>query len=250
VSGLQKAEGLLGSVAASLQRIEGSCGEHGAATVLARADRGWYCPACLEAAKRDEGVRQWAQDRAPTLHGIAGIPPRYRGQKFNAVTPAQKQVRAMAAAFRDFVVAEPRWACLLLIGDLGTGKTQLACELGESFINRLLRSVRYVTAKGMVGEIQAAYSTDGKTEESEIERFVRYDLLILDEIDLVPPKENALSLLTEVVNRRYGGHRPMIVITNQQLADLGKFVGDRVVDRFHENGFPCAFDWPSFRRAS
>lgn len=248
MSGLQKAEGLLVALSASLQRLDGSCGEHGAATVLARADRGWYCPTCLEAHKRDESIRRWAQERAPTLHGIASIPARYRGQEFKATSPAQKQVRAMAAAFRDFVVAEPRWACLLLIGEIGTGKTQLACELGEAFINRLLRSVRYVTAKGMVSEIQAAYSTDGKTEESEIDRFVRYDLLILDEIDLVPAKENALGLLMEVINRRYGSHRPMIVVTNQQLADLGRFVGERVVDRFHENGFPCAFDWPSFRR--
>jgi DNA replication protein DnaC len=250
VSGLQKADFLIGTAGMSLQRIDGSCGEHGAATVLARSDRGWYCPTCLEAAKRSEGIQRWVQERQPTLHGIAGIPPRYRGQKFVATTTEQKQVRALAAAFRDFVVAEPRWASLILIGDVGTGKTQLGCELGESFINRLLRSVRYVTAKGMISEIQAAYSTDGKTEEAEIERFVRYDLLILDEIDLVPQKDNALLLLTEVINRRYGSHKPMIVISNQQLSELGKFVGERVLDRLHEHSFPCAFDWPSFRRSA
>ena len=114
----------------------------------------------------------------------------------------------------------------------------------------------------MISEIQASYGAEGKSESGEIDRFAHYDLLILDEIDAISGKENAQLLLTEVINRRYANHRPVIAITNQKLeapeerrADrvaervyaLKDFVGDRVYDRLRENGFPCVFGWASQR---
>lgn len=240
----------LGSFTANVSPIEGECQTHGVATVLTRADKPWHCPECMELLKAAEFAQLAATERHAHLHSIADVPSRYRGQKFVPATQAHKSVRVVAASFRDFIVAEPRWAALILMGDVGTGKTQLACEFAESYINRLARSVRYVTAKGMIAEIQASYGREGKSEEGEIERFVQYDLLILDEIDAIPSKDNAALLLTEIINRRYGNNKPMIVITNQPLDGLAKFVGDRVLDRLHENSFIAAFDWPSFRRAS
>ena len=239
---------LLGDLTARLATVEGECAEHGAAAVLVRNGLAWYCPACLEVVKRAEYGEQLARERRAALHAVAGVPGKYRGQRFTSSTAEHKAVRMIAASFRDFIVAEPRWAALILTGDVGTGKTLLACELAESLINNLSRSVRYVTAKGMISEIQASYGREGKSEESEIDRFVRPDVLIIDEIDAISTKENAALLLTEIINRRYSNDKPMIVITNQPIDSLGQFVGDRVVDRLCENAFPCSMDWPSFRR--
>jgi DNA replication protein DnaC len=240
----------LGGFMANVAPVEGECPTHGPATVLTRTGKPWHCPECMELLKAAEFAQQAAAERHAHLHKIADVPSRYRGQKFVASVPAHKAVRVMTARFRDFIVAEPRWAALILTGDVGTGKTQLACEFAESYINRLARSVRYVTAKGMISEIQSSYGKEGKSEEAEIERFVQYDLLILDEIDAIPSKDNAALLLTEIINRRYSNDRPMIVITNQTISGLAKFVGDRVQDRLSENSFVCLFNWPSFRRAA
>jgi DNA replication protein DnaC len=152
--------------------------------------------------------------------------------------------------FRDLIANGPKWVVLVLFGGVGTGKTLVASELAESLINGLSMSVRYCTAKQMIAEIQAAYSSEGKTEEGEILRFVQYNLLILDEIDAKPDRENANLLLTEVINRRYNAEAPVVVITNQPFDGLARFVGDRVDDRLHENAFVCSFDWPSFRRTA
>lgn len=232
-----------------MTRINGECETHGAADALVLDGRAWYCPECLAATQRAAYAAEWARERNESLHKIADIPARYRGQKFTSSSPEHKAVRSIAASFRDFVMLEQRWAALILMGNVGTGKTLLACEFGESYITRLSRSVRYVTAKGMISEIQASYGREGKSEDSEIERFVQYDMLILDEIDAIPSKDNAALLLTEIINRRYGANKPMIVITNQPFDSLAQFVGDRVHDRLHENAFVCDFDWPSFRRA-
>lgn len=229
----------------------GVCDAHGPSNImLPNWMKGeWRCMECRMIEIKKEEQEKWLQDRADTLHRIADIPKKYRGQRFSAITPPQKAARAMVKAYRDAIVEKDEWAVLVMMGGVGTGKTLMASEFAESMINNYSISVRYCTAKQMISEIQAAYSTEGKTEEGEILRFVQYDVLILDEIDAKPDRENANLLLTEIINRRYNEQKPVVVITNQPFDNLAKFVGSRVDDRLHENSFVCSFDWPSFRRA-
>lgn len=233
------------------EAIEGECPEHGKQTIYLPTflkDKSWGCPVCLEKVTRAKTQQKWLEDRQATLHRIAMIPSKYRGMRFEATTDAQRHVRSTVQGFRNLIAEKRSWAVLVLFGGVGTGKTLLASELAESLINKLDISVRYCTAKQMISEIQASYGMEGKTEEGEVLRFVQYDLLILDEIDAKPDRENANLLLTEVINRRYNEEKPVVVITNQPFDNLAKFVGDRVDDRLHENAYVCSFDWPSFRR--
>jgi DNA replication protein DnaC len=240
---------LIAGVAGKFHKVSGECPAHGPSEVgVLREGGAWYCPKCFEAKMAEESRAKWIEDRNATLYAIAKIPSKYAGQKFVAHTPEHKAARGIAKTFRDFIVEKPRWGVLVLMGTVGTGKTLLACEFAESWIKNLTRSVRYTTANGMIKEIQASYGREGKSEEGEIMRFVQYDLLILDEIDAKPETANANLLLTEIINRRYGEEKPVIVITNQPFEKIADFVGDRVADRLHENAFVCSFDWPSFRR--
>ena len=231
--------------------IEGNCEKHGSQPMILPyfvKSREWACKICGEEEAKAKAEEQWRKDRVETLHRIASIPRKYQGMRFEATTTAQKQVRSQVRAFRDIIASERVWAVLVLFGGVGTGKTLLASELAESLIDKLNISVRYCTAKQMIAEIQASYGAEGKSEEGEVLRFVQYDVLILDEIDAKPDRENANLLLTEVINRRYNEEKPVVVITNQPFDSLAKFVGDRVDDRLHENAYVCSFDWPSFRR--
>lgn len=242
-----------GSLLRGLEPIEGECEEHGKSTVHLPKflkNRSWFCHECSARKVREEEQKRWLADRAETLHRIANVPAKYRGKRFEATTPEQRAVRGSVRTFRDLIAARLQWAVLVLMGGVGTGKTLLASELAESLINGLSMSVRYCTAKQMISEIQAAYGSEGKSEEGEIIRFVQYGLLILDEIDAKPDRENANILLTEIINRRYNEEKPVVVITNQPFNGLAKFIGDRVDDRLHENAIVCSFDWPSFRRTA
>lgn len=249
---MQEASKLIGSLEgmSSLREVHGTCQTHGDSTALLHRRFGpqeWFCGECALAARAAADYAVWAAERRQTLHSGACIPDRYIGARFEVSTPAQHQVRATVRAFRDGIAAERKWRALTLVGITGTGKTLLACELAQSLINNLLMSVRYCTAMQMISEIQASYNDDRKTEEGEVQRFSRYDLLILDEIDAIRSTENSNALLTEVINRRYNAQKPVVVITNQTIEKLAKFVGDRVYSRLEENSLKCTHDWPDQR---
>ena len=245
---LEPVSSFFGSVSGRLVMMDGECPKHGPASVLARSGSPWHCPACLEVEMATEARSMWLADRNATLMQAAHIPLKYIGQRFVATAPDQKAVRAQVRIFRDFILQERTWAALIMIGITGTGKTLLACEFGQSLIANASRSVRYITAAGMISEIQASYGREGKTEEGEILRFVQYDVLILDEIDAIRSTENANLLLTEIINRRYNEAKPVVVISNQPFDTLSKYVGERVYSRLHENAFTCAFTWGDMRR--
>ncbi|WP_338762061.1 ATP-binding protein [Massilia sp. METH4] len=245
---MEHIENIMPGLAGRLAMLAGECAQHGAAEILARAGAAWHCPRCLEAQLLAERTTGWMAERAVALLSGATIPAKYVDQQFVASTPEQKEARRTVRMFRDFILKEQAWASLVMIGTTGTGKTLLACEMAQSLIKNASRSVRYITATGMIGEIQASYGREGKSEEGEILRFVQYDVLILDEIDAIRATGNAALLLTEIVNRRYNENKPMIAISNQPFADLARFVGDRVYSRLHENAFVAAFNWADARR--
>lgn len=245
---LQSIGALIGDFGGRLTMIPGDCPSHGPSDVLTRPGGAWACPRCLEIEMATETRAMWVAERAASLMQTAMIPARYIDQRFCAETQKQKIVKQTVASFRDFILAEKKWAALIMVGITGTGKTLLACEIAQALIRRAAMSARYITAQGMVSEIQASYGREGKSEEGEIMRFAQYDVLILDEIDAVRAKDNTALLLTEIINRRYNENKSVIVISNQPFESLAKFVGDRVYSRLHENAFICAFEWKDYRR--
>lgn len=233
-------------------QVEGVCAKHGPSTALLHPRSGrteWYCGDCAVEAKAKEIEDARKRERKHVLDGAACLPDRYADERFEVTTQAQKKVRLAVRAFRDTIAAGGQWAALVLVGGTGTGKTLLACELARSVIDNLGMSVRYCTANQMITEIQASYSTEGKTEEGELLRFASYDLLVLDEVDAIRDSAsgNAKLLLTELINRRYNARKPVVVISNQTHEKLPKFVGDRVFSRLQENQLLCVHDWPDQR---
>jgi DNA replication protein DnaC len=240
--------GVLGRFSAQVEMINGMCELHGAAEVLVRKGAAWHCPKCLEAKMAAETDLLWVTARRADLLAAATIPAKYIEQRFIATTDPQRAVRRQAKLFSDFILKNRAWAALILVGPTGTGKTLLACELAQALMHSAARSVRYITAKGMISEIQANYGREGKSEEADIARFASYDVLVLDEIDAIPVKDNASLLLTEIVNRRYNENKPVIAISNQPFDHLARHVGERVHSRLHENSFSCALNWGDARR--
>jgi DNA replication protein DnaC len=137
---------------------------------------------------------------------------------------------------------------LILCGLPGTGKTHLAVSIARAvarggslpFFARTYEAVQFV---------RESYRPGSKFSEREsIARFVEPDLLILDEVGVQGGGDNEQMILFAILNGRYDACKPTVVISNETLEGIQKYLSVRVVDRLREGGGRVlACDWDSYR---
>ncbi len=130
--------------------------------------------------------------------------------------------------------AEP----VVFIGECGTGKTQWATGLGVAAC-RQKRRARFTTAAGLVNELVEARQHN--TVKRVLARWLRYDLIVLDEGGYVPLADIGAEFLFQVIAER-AERAALIVTTNLPFSEwtqvfpnprLCKALLDRVTDRAH-----------------
>lgn len=89
--------------------------------------------------------------------------------------------------------AEP----IIFVGDPGTGKTHMACALGEAAA-RQGRRVRFTTAAGLITELVEAQ--DAHELGRVVRRYSKVSLLILDELAYMPLARSDAELLFRVLS--------------------------------------------------
>ena len=94
-------------------------------------------------------------------------------------------------------------------GNAGLGKTHLARALGYAACQKGL-SALFITAAEMVNMLSAAQKTF--TLESELNKYRRPHVLIIDELGFVPLSKTGAELLFELISQRY--ERGSIMITS------------------------------------
>lgn len=137
--------------------------------------------------------------------------------------------------------------CLIMSGSCGTGKTHLSCAIASAVALKGYE-VLYTKVYDVVGSIKATWSNNGTTEQQAINEYCKPDLLIIDEIGVQFGSETEKLLLFRVLNKRYENEQTTIIISNLDTQGLIDYLGERLVDRFTENGgINIAFDWDSHR---
>src|SRR5829696_2009307 len=112
-----------------------------------------------------------------------------------------------------------------LIGNAGTGKTHLATALGLALC-RLGRRVRFVTAAGLVTQLEEAQ------QQHRLDRLLtqldRLDLLIVDELGYLSFSRGGAELLFQVFADRYE-RRSLLITSNLPFSEWGTvFQGERM----------------------
>lgn len=211
------------------------------------------CPKCAQARREAEARIAAEQERTKRenltrqLFERSQMPPRFRTARFEnyeAASPDQK--RALTIAQKMAECDEPG-ASLIFCGRPGTGKTHLACAIGAGFIEAGA-SVLFKTALSAVRYIKDTYRKESpRTETQAIEDLCKPALLILDEIGVQVGSEHEKMLVFEVINERYQRMSSTILISNLSREELSEYLGERIIDRFREDGAVVAFNWASHR---
>lgn len=194
----------------------------------------------------------------------SGITPRFADSTFTTyratnsdMTQALETCRAYADNFGEHFQAGRN---LLLTGNVGTGKTHLACSIVRQVIG--LNAVAVITTAAEIIRVfkRSMVRDSGYTEGDVIDELASFDLLVVDEVGAQAGTQYELAVLHEVIDKRYQLVRPTVLVSNlpatskqdtegRNTPSLEQYIGARALDRLRENGALLAgFTWASARR--
>lgn len=137
---------------------------------------------------------------------------------------------------------------VIFLGRSGTGKTHMATGLGIEACNKSFKT-RFITGYGLVNELIEARKE--KNLSRLIQKYARYDLLILDELGYVPFSKEGSELLFQVLAERHE-RGSVIITTNLGFADWTQTFGDQhltaaLLDRLTHRAHIINCTWKSYR---
>lgn len=242
--------------------VQATCEHHGdyLATVIVRNGhpRPAECAMCQQEIiqrERDEESRQQLETlnvvrRKKTLERIE-LPVRMESVKWSDYKPPTKNAEAflnLCKRYADHWYAHNgHTGNIAMVGKTGTGKTHLACMIAKQVAIQSRANVLYTTVARMSRYIRASFGKQCEYSQTEaFERYVKLDLLVLDEIGLNLSSGFERALLDELVDERSMRRAPTIMISNLHLPELEQ-MAERLMDRMRENGQTMVFDWDSHR---
>jgi DNA replication protein DnaC len=193
------------------------------------------------------------------LFNQAAIPARYMGATFLsfAQTPDGRlkeldpsAIRAMGRASQWVEAYKPAEANqgLVLYGDVGRGKTHLLIATVRELIFAHGVPARFIEFSRLLSSLKAGYS-EGRSDSELLNELAEVPVLAIDELGKGRLSDWELTIIDEVISRRYNGMGctlattnyapgipsgaapPNLATTKQTTQTLGDRVGDRVYSR-------------------
>ncbi|WP_428947220.1 ATP-binding protein [Acidithiobacillus ferrooxidans] len=200
------------------------------------------CPVCA------------AEQASRRLMESAAIPARYFDCDFSnyvvEVTGQQTALDTCRDYAEHFDERARKGSCLILCGDPGTGKNHLASAIARAVLAQG-RSVLHVTAYDIIARIRQTWQQRGVGNSTELEvirGFAEVGLLIIDEVGKTFGSDGERVHLFEVIDHRYRDMRPTMILSNEDIDGIEKYLGKAAFDRLCQNGGLLRFDWQSHRR--
>ncbi len=138
---------------------------------------------------------------------------------------------------------------LFITGSAGTGKSFLACALGHEACKRGIRTL-YGNAAKLLGTLKVAKVRN--CLEAELKKIERCQLLILDDLFLVPLDAKERPILLDIIEDRH--ERKSIIITSQYPPSAwydmvgDPTVADAILDRIVHSAHTIELSGESMRK--
>ena len=163
-----------------------------------------------------------------TLLSQAEVPSRFRECRLSTFDPTRAKSGGVFALAWATERAEAPFSGLIS-GPVGTGKTHLVVGIlaarAEAYLAMHWSKARRQEWTALFADVPTLLDTlrswiARPTDEDPLGRFVRADLLILDDLGRERVTDWATERLYVLVNRRYGEQRPTIATTNLKPSEL------------------------------
>jgi DNA replication protein DnaC len=214
------------------------------------------------------------RERGGALIAAARIPKRYEHCELSEFDTHfseadQSLTLAKIAAERFVQEFDPREGKgLLLVGEIGTGKTHLAVGILKELISVRGSACLFCDYRELLKQIQNSYNDSVQATELQLLRPVfEAEILLLDELGAVKPSEWVWDTVSLILNTRYNDKRTTIITTNfpdepaagvaktltpaqrsSRDETLGDRIGERMRSRLHEMCRVVKMDGPDFRQ--
>lgn len=138
---------------------------------------------------------------------------------------------------------------IVLIGNVGLGKTHLAIALGHTACQNGY-SVLFTTAVDIINTLAAAQSA-GRLKRA-FQRYLKPALLIIDELGYLPIDKHGADLLFQIISQRYE-RAPMVITTNRvykhwpQIFNNDSTLTSAILDRVLHHADTVIIEGKSFR---
>lgn len=158
----------------------------------------------------------------------------FRWDIYGIDTEAERKRAETFITRYDMYMQSGRWLYIHSVTK-GSGKTMLACALGNELLDKRDLNVKFISAPAYIGVAR---------EERQMYRGA--SLLILDDLGAQSESQEWVGeVIFDIINYRYENHMPMIITSNKPINKCSK--DDRTFSRVHSTSVPLMLPEVSVR---
>ncbi|HBB6379336.1 TPA: DNA replication protein DnaC [Escherichia coli] len=178
----------------------------------------------------------------------SGIRPLHQNCSFeNYRVECEGQMNALTKARQYVEEFDGNIASFIFSGKPGTGKNHLAAAICNELLLRG-KSVLIITVADIMSAMKDTFRNSGTSEEQLLNDLSNVDLLVIDEIGVQTESKYEKVIINQIVDRRSSSKRPTGMLTNSNMEEMTKLLGERVMDRMRlGNSLWVIFNWDSYR---
>jgi DNA replication protein DnaC len=140
---------------------------------------------------------------------------------------------------------------LLLLGDRGPGKTQMATWWAAERMRAGKLPGWYRKTADLISEIKVTWNAGGRsvgTEDDVLKKYRTAGFLVLDEFHERGSSDWEARTLTNIIDHRYDNMLATVIIANMSEKEVRAQISQSIVSRAEETGGMVICDWQSYRQ--
>ncbi len=188
------------------------------------------CQCVIDRKKAEESEAKARADEARRQTRLARckIPDEYKCKTLDNFERRHGTETAVDVA-KWYIEHFPTTTNVLFIGATGSGKTHLACAIGNEIVKT--HSVRFVVVGDLYREVLQTYTTRDKSELDVIDEYLKCSFLIIDDIGTEPMTPKCKGIFHSIVDYRIRNAKPTIMTSNLNTDELAEYLDSRTIDR-------------------